>query len=395
MTRRRRRARRPCDAPPHARAGRCTPSCVPLVADLDGIHVLLAAMDANSENVTILDAAQMALTNLAVNEKARQNIKDMRGVRTLLTLVEKSIQRKDYVVEVMATLTRFCGDEGLSMQIAEQGAPIIMKVINDYKDDPEVLMNVFRLLGHLAFVTSNLRVIVQYSGISAVLTAMAAHPGDRGLMCRCIQTADNIAMASREYAQLVIQEGGREMITEVMGVYENDEEIQRYGKSAVLSMSALENLARAQETTKKVVAKRKDETKEEAPLDPLAEYRHMLSAGSVLNVWAKGSCRSAHVLVSPDYRSVVWQDPKSGAKLGAIDLRSVSSLAMGAQEGHKKGRLQMGGRTAVAELCFSLLGERVSLDMEGMTKGDTKKWSNALRTLLQVAKSNPGQLMHG
>ena len=371
-----------------------TPACIPIIADLDGIPVLLGSMDAHSAHRAVLDAAQMALTNLAVNEKVRQTFKDMKGVRTLLNLMEKNAAHKEYVVEVLATLTRFCGNESLSTEIAEQGVPLVMKLIADYKDDPDFLTAACRLLGHLAFVTSNLRVIVQYSGISAVLTAMGAHPGHRALMVRCIQTVDNIAMASRENAQMVIEEGGREMITAVMSAYGDDDEIQRFGKSAVLSMSALENLARAQETSKKT-AKGPVKKVEEEVVDPLAEFRHMLSAGSVLTVWTKGSSRTAHVLMSPDYRSIVWQDPKSNAKLGAIDLRSVSNVVAGPQEGHKKSRLALGSRAANPELCFSIVGDRASLDLEGAVKGDVLKWTNALRAVLQVAKSNPSQLLRG
>lgn len=68
-----------------------------------------------------------------------------------------------------------------------------------------------------------------------------------------------------------LQEGGRSIIEEIMKAYTDDEDIIRHGKSAILSMSALENLSKsaaiaAQAKARKVVA-------EEAPKDVLAEYR--------------------------------------------------------------------------------------------------------------------------
>ena len=70
---------------------------------------------------------------------------------------------------------------------------------------------------------------------------------------------------------LWVQEGGRSIIEEIMKAYADDEDIIRHGKSAILSMSALENLSKsaaiaAQAKARKVVA-------EEAPKDVLAEYR--------------------------------------------------------------------------------------------------------------------------
>ena len=378
-------------APPALR--RYAAPTIQLIVELDGIPVLLAAMDAHSRSHELLASAQLALTNLAVDERVRMVFKNMNGVKTLLRLMEKNITVKEYVNEVMATLTRFCGDDELSSQIAEEGMAIIVRATIDSADDPEFLTSAFRLVGHLAFVPTNLRVIVQYNGIGVVLQAMSAHPSHRALMVRSIQTVDNIAMASREYAHMVIQEGGREMINEIMAAYEDDDEIQRYGKSAVLSMSALENLSMSAEVSKKAATAPKKEKKkeEEKEVDPLAQYRHMLAAGSVLNVWTKGDKRSAHVLVAPDWRSVVWQDPKTGKKLGAMDLRAAVAVRTGLQEGHKKKGMGI-GKGADPDLAFSIMGERVSVDMEANVKPDVVKWFKALSALLHVFKTNPAAL---
>jgi hypothetical protein len=61
----------------------------------------------------------------------------------------------------------------------------------------------------------------------------------------------------------------------------------------------------------------------------------MLSAGQVLQVYTKGSPKPCHVLVASDWKSIVWQDPKNGKKIGAMDLRTVSAVHAGVGEGHK------------------------------------------------------------
>jgi hypothetical protein len=50
----------------------------------------------------------------------------------------------------------------------------IMKVISHYEDDAEFLTRCFRLIGHLAFVEANLKVIVQYNGIQVRARAAPA-----------------------------------------------------------------------------------------------------------------------------------------------------------------------------------------------------------------------------
>jgi hypothetical protein len=61
----------------------------------------------------------------------------------------------------------------------------------------------------------------------------------------------------------------------------------------------------------------------------------MLSAGQVLQVYTKGSAKPCHVLVAPDWKSIVWQDPKNAKKIGALDLRAVGAVHAGVEDGHK------------------------------------------------------------
>jgi hypothetical protein len=213
-------------------------------------------------------------------------------------------------------------------------------------------------------------------------------------MVRSIQTLDNIAMANKENAAIVIDEGGKELIETIMSTYPDDDDIQRAGKSALLSMSALENLSKSAEITARAAkasraagGKKKVEA---GPVDPLADVRHMLSAGKVMKVWVKGTPTAAHVLVSPDFKSVVWQDVKSQKKLGAMDLRSIIAIRASTGEGHKKGLLST--KTVDPECAFSVVGERASLDLEAMSTKERNGWVDALTRLHTLYRTNPGAL---
>jgi hypothetical protein len=368
--------------------------CVVLVAQLDGIQVLLSAMEQHGSNAELLASAQLCMTHLAASEEARTAIRNMEGVATLLARLETNIHQKAYVDECMKTLTRLCADQRLSTSIAEQGMHIVMAAVDRYARDPEFLTSAFRLLGHLAFEEANLTIIVQHNGIQKVISAITMHPEYQPLMVRSIQTLDNIAMANKENAAIVIDEGGKELIETIMSTYPEDDDIQRAGKSALLSMSALENLSKSAEITAKAAkasklagGKKKVET---GPVDPLAEYRHTLSAGKVMKVWVKGSPSAAHVLVSPDFRSIVWQDVKTQKKLGALDLRGVVSIRAGTGDGHKKAMLST--KVVDPDCAFSVVGERNSLDLEAMNPKERNTWVDALSKLHHLYRTNPGAL---
>ena len=374
--------------------------CIPLLAQLDGIHVLLAAMEQHGSNHELLASAQLAVTNIAGDESGRKALRDMEGIRTILAIFEASLGAKPFVQEVFRTLTRLCTDDGLSASIAEGGMHIIMAAIDRYKRDPEFLTAAFRLLGHLAFVESNLTIIVQHNGIQKVIQAITEHPEHQPLIVRGIQTLDNIAMANKENAAIVIDEGGKELIEMIMAQeqYAEDDDVQRFGKSALLSMSALENLSKSAEITAKA-AKASAAKKaggggggapaaEARPVDPIADVRHTLSAGKVMKVWTKGSSAAAHVLTSPDFKSVVWQDVKSQKKLGAMDLRTIMAIRPGLGDGHKRTGM-MGGKPPEADLCFSVVGDRTSLDIECTNPKEAKAWVDALQRLLTTYRSTP------
>jgi hypothetical protein len=370
--------------------------CLPLIAQLDGIHVLLSAMEQHGSNHELLQSAQLAISNLAGDETARNTLRDMEGVRTILGIFEHNITAKGFVQEVFRTLIRLCTDDKLSSAIAQDGMHIIMSGIERYQRDPEFLTSAFRLLGHLAFVESNLTIIVQHNGIQRVIQAITEHPDYQPLIVRGIQTLDNIAMANKENAAIVIDEGGKELIEMIMAQeqYAEDDDVQRYGKSALLSMSALENLSKSAEITAKAAkasaAKKNAPVVEAArPTDPLADVRLTLSAGKIMKVWTKGSASAAHVLVSPDFKSIVWQDIKSQKKLGALDMRQVVAIRGGVGEGHKKSSSILGGKAADAELCFSVVGDRSSLDLECTTTREQKTWVDALQRLLTVYRTTP------
>jgi len=231
---------------------------------------------------------------------------------------------------------------------------------------------------------------VQHSGVQTIIRAITLHPDSRALMVRSIQTLDNITMANKENAAIVIGEGGMELIETIKDTYPDSEEIQKAGNSALLSLKALENLAKVARMGK--LQGNKSAIDAVPAKDGLSDHRSLLKSGKVLKVWSKGSSVAAHVLVSADWRSVVWQEIKAPQKnLGTVDLRTIQGVKAGMGEGHKKGMLSMSA-AADPDCCISVATDRGSLDLEAGSAKEKDNWVKALQALLQMYKTDPSAL---
>ena len=360
------------------------------VVELDGVAFAMSSMEQHRREPELLRFAQLTLTHISATAEGRDVILAMDGISTLLALMEECTTYREYSIEVQATLLNLCANDALSRKIAESGMHILISLMNQYEEDADFLTGAFRLVGHLAFLESNLAIIVQHNGIQTIIRAITLHPDSRLLMVRSIQTLDNIAMKNREYAGIVIEEGGKELIETILTTYEGDEELRSHGRSALLAISALEGLSKSAEITAKA-AKARKQAEQDRAVDPLGEFRNVLAAGKVLKVWTKGSSRVAHVVAASDFKSIVWQEVGSTRKLGALDLKAVLSVKKGSGEGHKRSMLSI-GKSVDEGLAFSVIGERNSLDLEAATAKERETWVNAFDRLLSVYRTNPGGL---
>ena len=124
--------------------------------------------------------------------------------------------------------------------------------------------------------------------------------------------------------------------------------------------------------------------------DPLGgAARHLLSAGKVLRVWARGAPTAYHVLCTGDWRTVVWQDVSTQRKVGALDLRLVARVAPGTGPGHKP-RL-FGAKVKDPDACFCIVAEseEQSLALECANARDAKAWVEACTRLVTTFKTAP------
>lgn len=372
-----------------------SPDAAAAVVSLDGIPVIISAMEQHGmENTELLFAGQLALSSLAVHESARDAFANSNAVESLIAMIRDDASNaadvgvRAYITEALQTLTRMCAKDELSVSIAQDGLHVILGVAEDQRDDAELLTACMRLITHLSFVEANLKAIIQSGGLNILINAVVDHPDERELVLRAVRGIDALAMSSKENAALTIEEGGQDLLEDVLASYLADEEIQRSGKSAILSMSALDQLKRSEKLGHKA-ARASRKTQAEVRTDPLASVRSKLAAGRVMSVWTKGTPKAAHVLVAPDFRSIVWQDARTKDKFGALDLRSVIEVNAGTGPDHKKRLL---GRAAEPQKCLCVVGERTTLCLEATNKAQAAEWVTAFSKLLHVFKTDPTAL---
>lgn len=221
------------------------------LATPDAVRALLGALDMYGDRADFAANALVPLDNIASDAEGCAVIGDQDGPATLIRLLDKHLREQEVVHPILTIVTRMATLEAHSATIAEQGTRAVMEVIRQYSDAPDMLNLAFQLVGHLAFLQENLKDIVQHGGVAVIINAILSHPEDQDLMKQCIHTLDNIAMASKEYAAIVISEGGRMCIKELMHAYHDDAEIKGAAESALLTIDVLESARKEEEFTKR------------------------------------------------------------------------------------------------------------------------------------------------
>jgi len=371
--------------------------CLPTVAAAGTVEALLAAVVQHTTNPDLLSSVSDALLNLATDADCRAALREADGPTRLVAVLEANAAVKPFVVDMVALLAALAADADLSGAVGAAATGPLLAALARYQRDPAFVTDVLRLITTLSYVPANLTVLVQLNGIQAIIAAITVHPEHQPLILRGIQTLDAIALTSKENAAIVIEEGGRDLIQAIMAQepYTTDDEVQRFGKSALVSMAALEQQTKSVEMTAR--AARAAALRKAAgvsmhdlarPADPLADVRNMLTVGKIMKLWTKGSANAVHVLMPPDATSLAWQDIKTTKKLGAADFSTVSGVRLGCGDGHKK-TSALGTKLLDEATCFVLATRSGEVCLECTTARDANAWVDALQRALHEHRTRP------
>jgi len=345
----------------------------------DGIQVLLSGMESHIEEPEFLQSAVIALKNIAQEIDFRAEIEKLQGVETVLAALDRHLNQRPLVMEMMSFFTRMTQNKQASEAIATKGMHCLLKAISGRSQDADFLTRAFILLGHLAFHDPNLKIITQYGGVGLIIDAICNHPEAREMLTRAVQTLDNIAMANQEHAKIVTNAGGVDAIKAVMEAYADDSELVKVCKAALLSMTALET--RAAKPRRDFLTK--DAGGYTIGEDPLVEHRNLLKAGSLVTEWSNGGPHVRHLCISTDFTQLVWKDPKKSGKSQTMLLRDIRLIRDAAGDGHHKLK-----KKADPSKAFSIVGRAMTLDFEAGTPAEHKAWVAALGAVLHCVRKD-------
>lgn len=362
---------------------------VDAIEENDGVAILLQQVAAISDDPEMLVPITSALKNMAVKPSVRSKIKNANGIPVIIKSMQNNTNDPEFLVEAFDLLTRLSLDESdISEEIATKGMHVILKCINrNLKDeDPEakkVIITAFRTLGHLAFAKENLKIIVQYGGIPLIVGAMLDDPENVDLCLQSVKTLDNIAMASPEYAKLVIEQKGLQAIKGLEEVYSTNrglggkkgKELVQACKSAALSMTQIKE---RKAKPKHFFDDRHALT--DPSIDPLKDYRNMLKSGHVFTDYTTGSAKKRHVYLNRDYKTLEMKDPKKGKILKSIPLNSLQGIRAGLNSGHKNKTSQ--------EVAFAIVTKEKTYCLAANDSKQKEVWVKAFKALQETARSN-------
>merc|ERR1719272_2025486 len=319
--------------------------CTKAIADRNGVQLLLSAMESHEDEPEFLAAAHIALSNVVAIEEARKTVLDLKGIPTIVKQLKDFPKEAELTEKVIETLIRLSADDLCSEAMSEEGMFMFCGLIDQWSDhvrldedgeeddeEPSMLETILALLGHLAFVTSNLRKLVQFDGVKKIVACIKKHSEDIDVMIKAVQTLDNIAMANGEYATIVIDEGGKDMIMGLVTQHEADEDAEELVdacKSALLSLEALQRVKKSQGATgghkkmgfagsnssateSKVGSSAHDDQIEADRLKAkLAEHKNTLLSGKVVQVQQdRGGKKKMHIQCSRDFKTFIFKEMK-------------------------------------------------------------------------------------
>ena len=205
-----------------------------IFTELQGVQLLLTAMDTHEQNIDLLVNGQIALHIISSTKQYREVVKDAGGIDTVLRLMRKHTQEHEFMVEALQCLGQLAGNESICTYIAEHGMHTLMQVVSENQQNADMLDKVLKVLGFLAFQEQGVQKIVQHDGINVIMASIGRHAHQEKLMIRAIKTLDFIAMAHPDFGAIVNAHGGAAVIRKIMAAYSHVQDIQDSGKSALL-----------------------------------------------------------------------------------------------------------------------------------------------------------------
>jgi hypothetical protein len=158
--------------------------CANEITSNNGVQLLLTAMEAHEDQPEFLVPAHIAMSNVVIVEEAKNAVVQLKGGAMFCKQLEEFSDNEELAEKIIETLIRMSADDEISAELANTGMITFVDLIDQYKDDVDMLTLIFMFLGHLAFVTGNLKAMVASGAVKKIVMQMRSHPDELELMVK-------------------------------------------------------------------------------------------------------------------------------------------------------------------------------------------------------------------
>lgn len=388
----------------------------------DVAAVLLGLIEGGLERTPVVEALLAALAGLACAEDAAVTIAEV-GMHIVMGVYSRHIQIGSIILQCLRLIDLIAlKRENVTLIVQADGINKLMTTFTYYDRDPTVVRQAVATLATISSASPEFAALMKEEGADEVLRLVSEQfapaperdEDDAKFGVFATGPCMNIVELLKEdyfghsdlqeiYDNLIARRIEKELaplqdnpaklrelhaaeerwgqvedeFAEALERARNREAIVRECRGAIHMMDALDGISKSAALTAKAARQAAIQKREEAAVDPLGEYRHLLTAGKLFNVWVKRSKTTFQLLVSEDLDNVVWQEPDTQSKKGSVPVSSIVAVKEGTDPKHH-------GARADPELCLYLESPAGTvLALEAINKGSKRSMADGFNHLIR------------
>eukprot|EP00747_Dinoflagellata_sp_TGD_P138284 gnl/TRDRNA2_/TRDRNA2_175767_c0_seq1.p1 gnl/TRDRNA2_/TRDRNA2_175767_c0~~gnl/TRDRNA2_/TRDRNA2_175767_c0_seq1.p1 ORF type:complete len:457 (-),score=93.63 gnl/TRDRNA2_/TRDRNA2_175767_c0_seq1:166-1536(-) len=210
------------------------------IVALDGIEIVLQAMDRYVESTVVQDNSGWVISQLSAQPENVRRVVLSKGIRTTVSSMEAHISNpavQEYGAIIFQNLAMDNRENKVS--IGQVGG--IQACIKAMKTHPDVATLQEKAAGALRVLAANpynQGTIASCRGIAVILKAMRSHPTSATLQDHCCWALRNLAYNNKEMQDALVKNDGAELVIQALQTHGHNPNVGEHGCWALANISA-------------------------------------------------------------------------------------------------------------------------------------------------------------
>ena len=158
--------------------------CSREISNHNGVQLLLSAMEAHDDQPEFLIPAHIAISNIVCIDEAKNAVVQLKGLEMFCKQLGEFSEEEEVTEKIVETLIRLSADDDISAELSNLGMITFVELIDQYNTNVDMLTLILMFLGHLAFVTGNLKAMVASGAVKKIVAQTQAFPDELELMIK-------------------------------------------------------------------------------------------------------------------------------------------------------------------------------------------------------------------